>query len=75
VIISNTQHNSYTDIVRVISVERLPLFHDVTFSCFMSVCLIGAFARLNAGIVGSNPTQGMTVCIMYVYSVFVLFCV
>jgi hypothetical protein len=28
-----------------------------------------AFARSNAGIVGSNPTQGMDVC---VYSVFVL---
>jgi hypothetical protein len=27
------------------------------------------FARLNRGIVGSNPTQGMDVC---VYSVFVL---
>jgi hypothetical protein len=30
------------------------------------------FARTDAGIVGSNPTQGMVV---YVLSVFVLFCV
>jgi hypothetical protein len=33
-----------------------------------------AFARSNAGIVGSNPTQGMDVCVC-VYSVFVMFCV
>jgi hypothetical protein len=32
-----------------------------------------AFARSNAGIVGSNPTQDMDVCIVCVYSVFVLF--
>jgi hypothetical protein len=32
------------------------------------------FARSNAGNVGSNPTQGMDVCV-YVYSVFVLSCV
>jgi hypothetical protein len=32
-----------------------------------------AFARLNAGIVGSNPTQGMNVCVC-LFSV-VLFCV
>jgi hypothetical protein len=32
------------------------------------------FARSNAGIVGSNPTQGMDVCV-YIYSVFVLSCV
>jgi hypothetical protein len=31
-----------------------------------------AFARSNAGIVGSNPTEGMDVCIVCVYSVFVL---
>jgi hypothetical protein len=31
------------------------------------------FAPSNAGIVGSNPTQGMDVCIMCVYSVFLLF--
>jgi hypothetical protein len=31
------------------------------------------FARSNAGILGSNPTQGMDVCVC-VYSVFVLFC-
>jgi hypothetical protein len=30
------------------------------------------FARLNTGIVGSNPAKGMDVC---VYSVFVLSCV
>jgi hypothetical protein len=30
------------------------------------------FARSKAGIVGSNPTQGMDVCVC-VYSVFVLF--
>jgi hypothetical protein len=29
------------------------------------------FARSNAGIVGSNPTQGMDVCV-YVYSAFML---
>jgi hypothetical protein len=33
------------------------------------------FARSNAEIVCSNPTQGMDVCIVCVYSVFVLFCV
>jgi hypothetical protein len=32
-------------------------------------------ASSNAGIVGSNPTQGMDVCIVCIYSVFVLFCV
>jgi hypothetical protein len=30
------------------------------------------FARSNAGIVGSNPTKGMDICVC-VYSVFVLF--
>jgi hypothetical protein len=30
------------------------------------------FACLNAGVVGSNPTRGMEVCIVSVYSVFVL---
>jgi hypothetical protein len=33
------------------------------------------FARWNAGVVGSNPIQGMKVCIVCVYSVFVLLCV
>jgi hypothetical protein len=33
------------------------------------------FACSNAGIVDSNPTQGMDVCIVCIYSVFVLFCV
>jgi hypothetical protein len=33
------------------------------------------FARSNAGIVGSDPIQGMDVCIVCIYSVFVLFCV
>jgi hypothetical protein len=33
------------------------------------------FARPKARIVASNPTQGMDVCIVCVYSVFVLFCV
>jgi hypothetical protein len=32
------------------------------------------FSRSNTGIVGSNPTPGMDVCV-YVYSVFILFCV
>jgi hypothetical protein len=32
------------------------------------------FSRSNAGTVGSNPIQGMDVCV-YVYSVFVLSCV
>jgi hypothetical protein len=31
------------------------------------------FVRSNTGIVGSNPTQDMDVCV--IYSVFVLFCV
>jgi hypothetical protein len=31
------------------------------------------FARSNPGIMGSNPTQGMDVCVRF--SVFVLFCV
>jgi hypothetical protein len=30
--------------------------------------------RTNTEIVDSNPTQGMDVCIVCVYSVFVLFC-
>jgi hypothetical protein len=33
------------------------------------------FARSNAGIVGSNPIQGMDVRIVCIYSVFVLSCV
>jgi hypothetical protein len=33
------------------------------------------FARSNTEIVNSNPTQGIDVYIVYVYSVFVLFCV
>jgi hypothetical protein len=33
------------------------------------------FARSNAGIVSSNPAQGIDVCIACVYSVFVLSCV
>jgi hypothetical protein len=33
------------------------------------------FPRSNPGIVGSNHTQGMDVCIVCIYSVFVLFCV
>jgi hypothetical protein len=32
------------------------------------------FARSDGGIVGSNPTQGMDVCV-FVYSVFMLSCV
>jgi hypothetical protein len=31
------------------------------------------FFRSNAGLVGSNPIQGMDVCIVCVYSVFLLF--
>jgi hypothetical protein len=30
-----------------------------------------AFASSNAGTVGSNPTQGTDVCIVWIYSVFV----
>jgi hypothetical protein len=33
------------------------------------------FACSNTEILGSNPNQGMDVCIACVYSVFVLFCV
>jgi hypothetical protein len=33
------------------------------------------FTLSNAGIVGSNPTQCMDVCIVWIYSVFVLFSV
>jgi hypothetical protein len=33
------------------------------------------YAHLNAGILGSNSTQGMDVYIVCGYSVFVLFCV
>jgi hypothetical protein len=33
------------------------------------------FARLNAGIVGSNPVEGIEFCIVWVYAVFMLFCV
>jgi hypothetical protein len=53
--------------------------------CFRDVCRILAegdiissgpvFALSEAGIVGSNPPQGMDVCIVCVYSVFVLSCV
>jgi hypothetical protein len=32
------------------------------------------FARSDAGIVGSNPTRGMDLCVC-AYSVFVLFCI
>jgi hypothetical protein len=32
------------------------------------------FARSEAGIVGSNPTQGMNVWCVCIYSVFVLSC-
>jgi hypothetical protein len=33
------------------------------------------FARSNAGIMGWNPTQGMDVCIVCVYSACVVLCV
>jgi hypothetical protein len=33
------------------------------------------FALSNAGIVGSNATPGIDICIVCVYSMFVLFCV
>jgi hypothetical protein len=33
------------------------------------------FARSDLGIVGSNPTEGMDVCIMCVYAVCVVLCV
>jgi hypothetical protein len=33
------------------------------------------FARSDAGIVGSNPTEDMDACIVCIYSEFVLFCV
>jgi hypothetical protein len=33
------------------------------------------FALSNTGVVGSNPIQVMDVCIVWIYSVFVLFCV
>jgi hypothetical protein len=33
------------------------------------------FARSNAMIVGSNPTQGMEVCVVYIYSVCLVMCV
>jgi hypothetical protein len=36
---------------------------------------VTVFARSNAGIVSSNPIQNMDVCIVYVYSMYVLFCV
>jgi hypothetical protein len=36
--------------------------------------VLTVFARSNAGIMGSNPTQDMDVCVC-VYSVIVLFCV
>jgi hypothetical protein len=43
----------------------------ITVAARSKACSV--FARLNTGIVGSNPTRGMiSVC---VYSVFVLFCV
>jgi hypothetical protein len=42
---------------------------------FPNAKVAGADHSGRAGIVGSNPTQGMDVCIMCIYSVFVLFCV
>jgi hypothetical protein len=52
---------------------------EIFFSCPVWLPIIAAarskawtvFARSNAGIVGSNPTEGMDVCVR-VYSVFVL---
>jgi hypothetical protein len=47
----------------------------------LSICIlnlgshVSVFARSNAGFVGSNPTQGIYVFIVCIYSVFVLFCV
>jgi hypothetical protein len=51
------------------------------YACFLPVTVTArseastVFARLNAGIVGSNPARGIDVCTSCVYSVFVLFCV
>jgi hypothetical protein len=40
-----------------------------------SVMPITVTSRSNTVIVGSNPTQDMDICIVRVYSVFMLFCV
>jgi hypothetical protein len=53
---------------------ELRLFNCVIFSNADRSKAWTVFTRSNAGIVGSNPTQGMDVCVC-VYSVFVLSCV
>jgi hypothetical protein len=45
---------------------------SVTVAARSKACTV--FAHSNAGIVGSNPTQGMEICV-YVYSVFVFYSV
>jgi hypothetical protein len=47
---------------------------DITAADHTGMKAWTVFARSNAGIVGSNPTQRMDICV-YVYSVFVLSCV
>jgi hypothetical protein len=47
---------------------------DVAVCSELKACTV--LARLDAGIVGSNPTRGMDVYVyVYVYSMFVLSCV
>jgi hypothetical protein len=57
---------------RLLSTELYFEEHSPTEICLQLFTEI--FARSKAGIVGSNPTQGMDVS-MCVYSVFVLFCI
>jgi hypothetical protein len=45
------------------------IFHYLPITVAARYRALTVFARSNAGIVGSNPTRGMDVC---VYSVFVL---
>jgi hypothetical protein len=47
------------------------IFHHLLQAVRSKVTTV--FARSNVGIVDSNPTQGIDVCIACVYSVFVLF--
>jgi hypothetical protein len=51
----------------------LPGLEPITVAAWSKVLTV--FARSNTEIVCSNPTQGMDVCIVCVYSVFMLFCV
>jgi hypothetical protein len=77
-VVSNTVPQSLTHGLYIAQVDLLVL-------CTVSLCALNllllvtvtarckawaVFARSNAGIVGSNPTQDMDVCIVCIYSVY-----